>query len=126
MKEFRIENGNQANQTEPSRAYGRELAESGCARQISRVQAVELLVILFPIIPSMAFSFFIVKQADVRFEIMAATAICRDWAMMCLTLFFLWRNREVPEDIGWTSRNAGYKIVLGILLFAGRRRIGML
>ncbi len=100
-----------------SRAFEGELQEGSCARPISRVQTIELLVFLFLIIPSMAFSFFIAKQANLRFEVLAAATIFRDLAMMCLILFFLWRNREFIGDIGWTPRHAGREIALGVLLY---------
>jgi membrane protease YdiL (CAAX protease family) len=109
--------GNRVNQIMHSRGYDGELPERTCARPISRVQAIELLVFLFLIAPYMALSFFILKQSNLKFELMAATTISRDLAMMCLIFFFLWRNRESVEDIGWTSRHAGREIAVGLLLF---------
>ncbi len=94
-----------------------EIPKAGCSRPLARVQAIELLVFLFLIIPSMVFSFFILKQANLRFEFMAAGTILRDLAMVSLIVYFLWRNREFIADIGWTSKDAGREIGVGLLLF---------
>ena len=80
-------------------------------------QLFELSVFLFLIVPSMALSFFAVKQGSLSFVIVASGTILRDLALVSLILFFLWRNGERVERIGWTFKNGWKDIGLGIGLF---------
>ena len=82
-----------------------------------RGQMLELLVFLFLILPSMALSFFAVKHGSLGFGLVAISTILRDLALVSLVCFFLWRNREPTQDIGWDFRSPGQEIVLGVLLF---------
>jgi membrane protease YdiL (CAAX protease family) len=82
-----------------------------------RLQFWELLVFLFLIVPSMAFSFFAIKQGNVSFPLAANATILRDLALVALVVFFLWRNGEPLEQIGWKLRGAGKEIALGAALF---------
>ncbi len=80
-------------------------------------QIVEVSVFLLLIIPSMIISFFVVKQGGISFVLVAFSSILRDLAMVSLILFFLWRNGEPLELIGWKFKNARKEAVLGIWLF---------
>jgi len=80
-------------------------------------QLVEILVFLFLIVPSMALSFFAVKQGNLEFPLVAGATILRDLSLVALILFFLWRNGEALGRIGWTSRGLGKEILVGVLLF---------
>jgi membrane protease YdiL (CAAX protease family) len=80
-------------------------------------QLVEVSVFLFLIIPSMALSFFAIKQGSLNFVLVAFSAILRDLALVSLILFFIWRNHEPVTWIGWTFKKSGKEIVLGIVLF---------
>jgi len=80
-------------------------------------QAVELLVFLFLIMPSMLLSLAAVRQGSVSFVIAAVAAILRDLALVSLILFFLWRNLEPVARIGWSLKRAGREVLLGIVLF---------
>jgi membrane protease YdiL (CAAX protease family) len=82
-----------------------------------RVQAVELGVFLFLIVPSMVLSFFVTRQGQLDFVPVAIMTILRDLALMGLILFFLWRNGESFADIGWQFRNRSADVVIGVLLF---------
>lgn len=86
-------------------------------------QLVELSVFLFLIVPSMALSFFAVKQGSLSFVLVAIATILRDLALVSLIVFFLWRNGEPTDGIGWTFRNVRLDIALAIgvfiLLFLG-------
>jgi membrane protease YdiL (CAAX protease family) len=80
-------------------------------------QLFEVAVFLFLIVPSLAFSFFAVKQGSVGFVLTAVATILRDLALVSLILFFVWRNRESVKLLGWTFQNGWRDIVLGIVLF---------
>lgn len=80
-------------------------------------QAAEVSVFLFLIIPSMALSFFAIKQGSLNFVLVAISVILRDLALVSLILFFIWRNNEPATWIGWTFKNSRKEIFLGIILF---------
>lgn len=86
-------------------------------RPAPRVQALELAAFLFLVLPSMALSFFAVRQGRMGFVLVAVATILRDLALLSLVLFFLWRNREPLSMIGWTTRGVRRDIGLGLLLF---------
>ncbi len=83
----------------------------------SKEQKIEVSVFLFLIVPSMIMSFFLVKEGNVSFVLIALSIILRDLALVSLVLFFLWRNKESPEAIGWRFRNGLREAVLGAWLF---------
>jgi membrane protease YdiL (CAAX protease family) len=82
-----------------------------------REQIVELLVFLFMIVPSMALSFFAVKQGSIGFTLTAVATILRDVGLVILILFFLWRNGERRGAIGWEFKQRWLDVLLGIVLF---------
>jgi membrane protease YdiL (CAAX protease family) len=82
-----------------------------------REQWIELSVFLFLIVPSMALSFFAVRQGSLGFGLVAVATILRDLALVSLILFFIWRNRESTLDIGWNFRGLGREILVGVLVF---------
>lgn len=82
-----------------------------------REQIIEVLVFLLLIVPSMALSFFAVKQGSIGFTLTAVATILRDAALVSLILFFLWRNGESIKTIGWKSKRWWLDILLGILVF---------
>jgi len=86
-------------------------------RDSRKEQAAEVSVFLFLIIPSMALSFFAIKQGGLNFLLVAISAILRDLALVSLILFFIWRNHEPATRIGWTLKNSRKEIYLGIMLF---------
>lgn len=80
-------------------------------------QLAEVSVFLFLIVPSMALSFLAVQQGGLSFAFVAISIILRDLALVSLILFFLWRNGEHVTAIGWTFRNRGKEIGVGLFLF---------
>ena len=80
-------------------------------------QAVEVAVFLFLIVPSMLLSLFVVRQGNLSFVLTAVATIFRDIGLVCLILFFLWRNGENVRRIGWSFRRAGREAALGAALF---------
>jgi membrane protease YdiL (CAAX protease family) len=95
-----------------SKANSRDSSQSNC-----REQLVEVSVFLFLIVPSMALSFFAVKQGSLSFVLVAFATILRDLALVSLILFFIWRDKEPVTRIGWTFKNSSKEIFLGIVLF---------
>ena len=83
----------------------------------SRTQLLEVLVFLFLIVPSMVLSFFIIRQGSLGFLVTAFSVILRDLALVSLILFFLWRNGEPLERLGWNFKNGWKDVILGIGLF---------
>jgi membrane protease YdiL (CAAX protease family) len=80
-------------------------------------QLWEVLVFLFLIVPSMVLSFFIIRQGSLGFLFTAFSVILRDLALVSLILFFLWRNGEPLESLGWNYKNGWKDVFLGIGLF---------
>jgi membrane protease YdiL (CAAX protease family) len=80
-------------------------------------QSFEVLVFLFLIAPSVAFSFFAVKQGTISFIITGIATILRDLSLVALVLFFIWRNKESIKSIGWAAGKGWKEVLLGILLF---------
>lgn len=84
---------------------------------VRREALLEVSVFLFLIVPSMALSFFVTRQGKVDFVFVAVSTILRDLALVCLILFFVWRNGERVSVLGWTPGNLGRNILLGFLLY---------
>jgi uncharacterized protein len=82
-----------------------------------RVQLAEMLVFVFLIAPSLAFSFLAASQGTASFELTAFATILRDLALVCLIAYFVRRNGEPVARIGWNFRNWPQEVALGLLLF---------
>jgi uncharacterized protein len=78
---------------------------------------LEVVVFLFLLVPSMVLSFFIIRQGSLGFVFTAVSVILRDLGLVSLILFFLWRNGEPLEALGWNFKNGWKDIPLGIGLF---------
>ena len=81
------------------------------------VHAVELVVFLFLVGPSLVLSLFATRAVDQPFTLVAVASILRDLALVVLVLFFLWRNGESVARIGWTTRHVVRDVLIGIGLF---------
>ncbi len=69
-----------------------------------REQVLEVGVFLVLIVPSMALSLFAVRQGQLGFTLAASAIMLRDLALVCLILFFLWRNgdhRHLPPELAF-------------------------
>ncbi len=80
-------------------------------------RGIELLVFLFLIVPSLCFSFLVIQKGTIGFTVTAVATILRDLALVSLIAFFLWRNGEASEQIGWNSKNGPRDALRGIILF---------
>ncbi len=72
-----------------------------------RRELLEVLVLLFLIVPSMFLSFSVVRQGGLGFVVTAWATIGRDLGLVSLIVFFLWRNGEPVDRIGRTLKNGG-------------------
>jgi len=80
-------------------------------------QMVEVLVFLFLIVPSMVLSFFVVRLGSLSFPFVAVSTIVRDLSLLCLVLYFIWRNGEPLANLGWNLQKWRKEVFLGLLLF---------
>jgi membrane protease YdiL (CAAX protease family) len=86
-------------------------------RPSREVQLIELGVFLLLIVPSMAASFFILGQERVRFMAEAILSIFNDLALLSLVFYFIWRNGEPIQQVGWTFNSIRKEIAWGLILF---------
>jgi len=90
----------------------------GSDRQYSsKEQLLEVSVFLLLIVPSMLLSFFVIRQGNLGFVFTAFSVILRDLALVSLILFFIWRNGEPLEWLGWNFKNGWKDVALGAGLF---------
>jgi membrane protease YdiL (CAAX protease family) len=82
-----------------------------------KAQLLEVLVFLFLIVPSMVLSLFVIRLGGLGFVFTAISAILRDLALVSLILYFLWRNCETLDQLGWNFRNGWKDVFLGVVLF---------
>ncbi len=90
---------------------------SGAGNDVRRERLLEVTVFLFLITPSFIISSFIVREGNASFVLIALSTILRDLAFVSLIVFFVWRNGEHLELVGWSLRNVGRETVIGIWLF---------
>ena len=81
------------------------------------VQATEVAVFLFLIVPSLVLSLFVIRQGQLSFVLAATATIFRDVGLVCLILFFLWRNGEPFTRTGWTWRRPVRELIIGVACF---------
>lgn len=89
-------------------------------------QWAEVLVFLFLIVPSMVLSFWVVRQGNTSFGVTASATIFRDLALVSLIAFFLWRNDEHVDRLGWTSAHKGLGAALFVPFFLGTTALDQL
>lgn len=82
-----------------------------------RRQAVELLVFLFLVVPSMVLSFGAMLPEELSFVSVATASIVRDLALLALVLYFLWANGEPLRSIGWRAEHPWREVGVGVALF---------
>ena len=83
-----------------------------------REHTIELLVLLFLIVPSIVIALFAAHGGErPSFTVVAFATIFNDLALVALVLFFLWRNGESITRIGWSFRHAPREVLVGLVLF---------
>jgi membrane protease YdiL (CAAX protease family) len=95
----------------------RQKTSAAAPRAARKEATLEVLVFLFLIVPSMALSFFVTRQGKLDFVFVSISTILRDLGLVCLILFFLWRNGEPVGVVGWKSADLMRTIVLGAALY---------
>lgn len=93
------------------------LSEATNSQADRREQLIEILVFLFLIVPSMILAYFSIQQRAIGFTLVALSTIARDLALVSLIAFFLWRDRQPVGRIGWSLRNVGQDLAIGVVLF---------
>jgi membrane protease YdiL (CAAX protease family) len=83
-----------------------------------KVLTAEVAVFLLLIVPSLVLSLFVIRQGQLSFVLAATATIFRDLGLVCLILYFLWRNGEPVDRLGWTWRHMGWELAVGIVCFA--------
>lgn len=96
------------------RDSGNEILKNGLT---NRMKLYEFIVFLGLVVPSMLFSFFAIKTGSVSFVLTAWATLARDLSLIGLVLFFLWRNGEPVNRIGWTLRRPTKEVALGMAFF---------
>lgn len=81
-----------------------------------RQQAVELVVFLLLIVPSLVLSFAAPGQQGGSFALVAVATILRDLGLLALVLLLLARSGEALAAIGWVRLRAGREAWLGLAL----------
>ena len=82
-----------------------------------KIQAIEVSVFLLLIFPSMLISAAVAKPENLAFPLVAGSTILSDIPLLCLVLYFVWRNRESFLSIGLTLRNVWREAAIGGVLF---------
>jgi hypothetical protein len=82
-----------------------------------KAQLFEVSVFLLLIVPSMMQSFLVVEQGAASFTVTAWATILRDLGLVGLVAYFLWKNEQSADRIGWTLRNVRTEIGIGFALF---------
>lgn len=98
-------------ETEANRQNGRG------GRPSCRSQLFEVAVFLFLVLPSLLLPYIAGAQTSAGFTFTAVGTVLHNLAYLALIAFFLWRNGEPKERIGWEGAGAGREIMLGFWLF---------
>jgi uncharacterized protein len=81
------------------------------------IQTAEVAVFLLLIVPSLVLSLFVIRQGELSFVLTATAIIFRDVGLVCLILFFLWRNGETISRIGWAWTHPWRELIIGAVCF---------
>ena len=103
----------------PSKVYAGNFSkqEGAPAHPASKIQAIEVGVFLFLIVPSIGLSFLTVKPESLTFPVLAFASMLKGLALVSLVLYFIWRNGETFSSIGCTWHKGWREIALGLALF---------
>lgn len=96
---------------------GGEIGRGGQVVIGRRQQFLEVAVFLFLVLPSMALAFLSFTPDKLSFSVVALANILRDLSLLCLVLYFVWRNGEGFAAVGWRFLGAWREVVVGIWLF---------
>ena len=74
-------------------------------------------VFLFLLLPALLLPYLAATGIPAGFTFTAAGTILHNLAYLCLIAFFLWRNGEPGERIGWVGGRAAREMMIGFWLF---------
>jgi CAAX protease family protein len=82
-----------------------------------KVQAVEVAIFLLLILPSMLLSAAVAEPENLTFLLVAGSTILSDIPLLCLVVYFVWRNKEPFQSVGLTLRSGWKEALVGGVLF---------
>jgi membrane protease YdiL (CAAX protease family) len=82
-----------------------------------RAQLVEVVILLLLLAPSLVPIRTGLAVMNVNFVVLATSVMVRDLALLFLVLYFVWRNGEGLEALGWKFAGRGSDVVSGIVLY---------
>jgi membrane protease YdiL (CAAX protease family) len=82
-----------------------------------KIQLIEVVVFLLLILPSMLLSSAVAEPENLTFLIVAGSTMLSDIPLLCLVVYFVWRNEEPFQAIGLTLRSWWKEAILGAVLF---------
>ena len=82
-----------------------------------KIQIIEVAVFLLLILPSMLLSTAVVEPVNLTFPLVAGSTLLNDIPLLCLVVYFLWRNEEPFQSIGLTLRSWWKEAIIGAVLF---------
>lgn len=82
-----------------------------------KVQTFEVAIFLLLIVPSMATSFLAGSQSGIGFVGTAVLSILYDLGEVGLVLYFIWRNSEPLQRLGWTLQRLPGEVMWGLALY---------
>lgn len=82
-----------------------------------KIQFWETLAFLVLISPAAALLLYAMRPEQVGFVFLAVASMLRNLFLLAVIVFFLRRNGEPLQRLGWTARGAGREAWLGLLLF---------
>lgn len=95
--------------------YGRGMEQASLPSR--KAQLIELCVFLFLIFPSMVLFFFVGHQKFAGLDVTVVAVVFHDLALVSLLAFFVWRNGEHVQSIGWSVSKFRREALIGIGLF---------
>jgi uncharacterized protein len=118
MEKERTRPGGKVPEASASEAWEGGHGEASELQPSRKQQILEVSVFLFLIVPAMALSFFIEREAvGGRFTLLALATILRNLALVSLIFYFVWRNREPLSRLGLQFKGRGEDVLLGFVLF---------
>lgn len=81
-----------------------------------KIQAVEAAIFLLLILPPMLMTAGMSTSENLTFPLIAASTMLTNIPLLCLIIYFVWRNNESFASIGLTLRNSRNELLWGAFL----------
>lgn len=82
-----------------------------------KIQVIEVAVFLSLILPSILLSAAVAEPENLTFRLVAGSTMLNDIPLLCLVVYFVWRNEEPFPSIGLTLRRGWREAIIGAVLF---------